>query len=131
MGAVDVVLDERVTREVRAAAEAYCAALHACDAAALARIFAPAAHLYAAEAGEVVDLPRDAWLERVAGRVPPDAAPEFAVEMVDASGPETAIARVSVRVGERLFRDHLSFLKTGGSWRVIAKVYRRVDGPAA
>ena len=40
------------------------------------------------------------------------------------------MARVLVRVGPRRFRDYLSFVKIEGSWRVIAKVYRQVDGPA-
>ena len=67
-------VDGATIAEVRAAAEAYCVALHRCDTAALAALFAPAAHLYAAEAGGIGDLPRDVWLERVAAREKPDAA---------------------------------------------------------
>jgi 4-oxalocrotonate tautomerase len=119
--------------EVRAAAEAYCAALHRSDAAALEALFDPRAHLYGAEDGAVVDLPRDAWLARVAARAkpPPDSRPAYRVEMVDLSGPETAVARVSLAVGSRSFTDYLNWLKVDGSWRVIAKVYRVTDGPAA
>jgi hypothetical protein len=119
--------------EVRAAAEAYGAALHGCDVAALAALFDPRAHLYGVEDGATVDLPRDAWLERVAARERPPAGsqPYCRVEMVDLSGPETAVVRVAVAVGPRRFTDYLSLLKVGGTWRVIAKVYRPADADAS
>ena len=112
--------------EVQAAAEAYCAALHACDTGVLEGLFAPAAHLYAAEDGRLVDLSRDEWLSRVAARERPGPGSfaDFHIEMVDVSGPETAVARVRLAVGERRFTDYLSYLRLDGSWRVIAKVYR-------
>ena len=122
--------DARAAAEIKAAAEAYCVALQSGDVATLRALFSPSAHLYAADGDAVADLPRDAWLERVAARpkAPPSA---FAVELVDVSGPETALARVLVGMGPRVFRDYLNFLKVGGSWQVIAKVYRLVQGPAA
>ena len=117
--------------EVKAAAEAYCVALQSGDVAGLRVLFAPGAHLYAADGDAVADLPRDAWLERVAARSMTPPSSGFAIELLDVSGPETAVARVLVGVGPRVYRDYLSFLKVGGSWQVIAKVYRLVQGPAA
>jgi hypothetical protein len=127
-------VDDRVevvdaAAEVRAAAAAYAEALHRCDTEALAGLFAATARLYAA--GDPDGLPRDAWLARVAARERPGAGvpAEYAVEMVDVSGPDTGIARVSVRAGPRRFTDYLSLVRLDGGWRVIAKLYRQTEGP--
>jgi hypothetical protein len=122
----DEALRAELTAELKAAAEAYCVALHHCDASVLAELFAPEAHLYAVEGGALVDLPRDLWLERVGSRERPGpgSRPEFHIETVDFSGPETGLVRLTVAVGPRRFTDYLNWLKVGGVWRVIAKTYR-------
>ena len=115
---------------VRGAAEAYCRALHRCDAQALARIFHESAHLYLSEKGALTDWPRQHFLDRVAGREPGEGEPDFEIEAIDIAGPEMAWVRLSVSVPGRRFRDYLNFLRLDGEWRVIAKVFRVVDGPA-
>lgn len=115
---------------VRAAAEAYCRALHDADTAALARIFHENSHLYLAQDGVLTDWPRQFFLDRVGSRSPGQGAPDFEIESVDVAGPEMAAVRLSVGVPPRRYRDYLNFLKVGGEWRVIAKLFRVADGPA-
>ena len=116
--------------EVRAAAEAYCRALHEADTAALARLFHENAHLYLSQQGVLTDWPRGHFLERVGSRQPGQGAPDFEIESVDIAGPEMAAVRLSVGVPPRRYRDYLNFLKIGGEWRVISKVFRVAEGPA-
>jgi hypothetical protein len=115
---------------VRGAAEAYARALHACDTAALARLFHEGSHLYLSQDGVLTDWPRQRFLDRVGGREPAGSDADFEIESVDLAGPEMAWVRLSVGVPPRRFRDYLNFLKIDGEWRVIAKVFRVVDGPA-
>jgi hypothetical protein len=115
---------------VRAAAEAYCRALHEADTGALARIFHEDSHLYLSQDGALTDWPRQHFLDRVASRQPGQGGPDYAIESVDVAGPEMAAVRLSVLVPPRRYRDYLNFLRIGGEWRVISKVFRVVDGPA-
>ena len=115
---------------VRAAAEAYCRALHDADTDALARIFHEDSHLYLAQEGVLTDWPRQHFLDRVGARQPGQGAPDYEIESVDVAGAEMAAVRLTVGVPPRRYRDYLNFLKIGGEWRVIAKVFRVVDGPA-
>lgn len=127
------MLDKVVTdaeAAVRAAAEAYCRALHDADTKALARIFHENAHLYLAQDGVLTDWPRQHFLDRVGSRERGRGEPDFEIEAVDVAGPEMAAVRLFVGVPPRRFRDYLNFLKIGGEWRVIAKVFRVADGPA-
>jgi hypothetical protein len=125
---------DKVTTEtqaaVRAAAEAYCRALHEADRDALARIFHEDSHLYLSQDGALADWPREHFLDRVGSRAPGQGAPDYEIETVDVAGPEMAAVRLLVGVPPRRYRDYLNFLKVGGEWRVIAKVFRVADGPA-
>ena len=116
---------------VTEAAEAYARALHAGDTASLRRLFHEASHLYGVAAdGCAIDWPRETFLDRVAARPAGTGAAEYTIEQVDIAGPEMAWTRLTVRAGERLFRDYLNWLRLDGEWRVIAKIFRVEDGPA-
>jgi hypothetical protein len=119
-----------VEAAVRAAAEAYCRALHEADTAALARIFHEESHLYLSQEGVLTNWPRQHFLDRVGARQPGQGVPDYEIEAVDVAGPEMAAVRLSVGVPPRRYRDYLNFLKIGGEWRVISKVFRVADGPA-
>lgn len=115
---------------VQAAAEGYCRALHAQDTGALARLFHPVAHLYAAGEAGLVDWPLQVFLDRVAARAPAGGEPDFAIHSVDLAGPGMACVKLSVAVPPRRYTDYLNFLELGGEWRIIAKVFRVADGPS-
>ena len=116
---------------VRDAAARYCRALHVSDTDTLRALFHEASHLYGvAEDGSAIDWPREAFLERVGARAPGTGAAEYEIEQVDMAGPEMAWTRLTVRAGDRLFRDYLNWLRLDGEWRVIAKIFRVEQGPA-
>ncbi len=70
------------------------------------------------------------YLARVAGRAPAPGAPSYRVLSVDVAGDEIARVHLWVDVPPRRFEDHLGFVRTGGDWKLITKVFRTLDGPA-
>lgn len=111
------------------AVAAYAEGLHRSDPARLAELFLPEAHLYAEEGGAVLDLPLAAWLERVRARPDFHAAgipAPWEILALDIGAPGTAFAKVATTVPPARYIDYLSFLRIGGRWRIIAKVYRKL-----
>ena len=70
------------------------------------------------------------YLDRVAGRAPFAGEPSFDILDVDAAGGETARAHLWIDVPPRRFEDHLGFVKVGGEWKLLTKVFRTMSGPA-
>ncbi|MGE0658018.1 MAG: nuclear transport factor 2 family protein [Reyranellaceae bacterium] len=104
------------------------------DVAALRRIFHPVCHLSHASEGALVHDDMETVYARVAGRVSPAKNGETRRDVIlgiDVSSPVSALARVQIAIGARLFTDYLSFLRVDGEWRIIAKVYSWVELPAA
>ena len=121
----------RAIAGVTEAAEAYARALHESDTETLRALFHADSHLYAVGAdGGAIDWPRETFLDRVGSRPPGEGAAEYRIEQVDVAGPEMAWTRLTVRAGDRLFRDYLNWLHLDGEWRVIAKIFRVEEGPA-
>ena len=95
----------------------------------LKRIFHANAHLYSAGDGPLQDDPMDAVYARVAGRTPPAANRQKRLDSIlsiDKSGPESALVKVQIAIGEKLFTDYLSLLRIGGRWQIISKTYTYV-----
>ena len=104
------------------------------DVATLKRVFHPACHLYNASAGPLADDDMETVYARVAGRAAPAKNGEARRDVIlgiDVSGPVSALARVQIAIGPRLFTDYLNLLKIDGEWRIIAKVFSWVELPAA
>lgn len=119
--------DETALRE---AVGAYLDGLHRSDADLLARVFLPQGRIFAMAAGAVVDLPRDAWLDRVRAR--PDFRAQgieapFEIHELRVETPTTAFACLTSTVPPARFLDYLNFLKVDGRWRIVAKLYHRHD----
>ncbi|MGF1446607.1 MAG: nuclear transport factor 2 family protein [Pikeienuella sp.] len=120
---------EAVRDEVRAVAMAYAQALHRADTAALGQIFHDAAHLYAGQDGALIDWPKAKFLERVGARAALSGEVDVEIEAIHVAGPETAHVTLHVAVPPRRFTDYLQFLKLGGEWRIINKIFRVAEGP--
>ena len=45
------------------------------------------------------------------------------ITSIDFTGPNSAVARVKVRVQDTLFTDILSFMRLDGKWQIMAKVF--------
>lgn len=91
----------------------------------MSRAFRPEAHIYGLfEGGELTDTPRDSFVGRVA------AAPETAaadrddkIHLIEFSGPDTALAKVSLRVGPTRFTDLLTLARQDGEWKIVSKLF--------
>ncbi|MBF9032194.1 hypothetical protein HKCCE3408_17475 [Rhodobacterales bacterium HKCCE3408] len=116
---------------VRALAVAYCEGIHHAQAA----IFEDMCHerflMTAADGvGGVQFWDKAAYLARVSGRAPFAGDPSYEILGIDVAGGEIARVHLWVDVPPRRFEDHLGFVKIGGDWKLITKVFRTLDGPA-
>ena len=97
----------------------------------MAQVFHDAAHIYGhGEDGSLNDMGKEFFVNLV-GSPRPDAPKqeyprEDEVLSIDFTGENTAVARVKLRVGHTLFTDMLCFMRLGGKWGVISKVFSGV-----
>lgn len=120
--------------EITKALQLYFDGFYNGDVAALRRIFHPSCHLSNASEGKLAHDDMETVYARVAGRVSPAKNGEGrrdAILGIDVSGPVSALARVQIAIGPRLFTDYLNLLKLDGEWRIIAKVFSWVTIAAA
>lgn len=92
----------------------------------LRRIFHPNAHLYSAADGPLADDDMETVYARVAGRASPASRGETRLDRIlsiDKSGPESALVKLQIAIGPKLFTDYLSLLKIDGRWQIISKTY--------
>ncbi|MSP68026.1 MAG: nuclear transport factor 2 family protein [Alphaproteobacteria bacterium] len=95
----------------------------------LKRVFHPQAHLYSLAEGKLADADMPAVYARTASRTPPKASGQARLDRilaVDQSGPNTALARVELAIGPRLFTDYLSLMRIDGRWQIISKTFTSV-----
>ena len=120
--------------EITEALQDYFDGFHHGDVARLRRIFHPQCHLYCATGGKLTDDDMETVYARVAGRPSPASAHEprhNALLSIDRSSPISALVKLQISIGARLFTDYLSLLKIDGQWRIISKTYAFVPLPAA
>ena len=71
---------------------------------------------------------------RLAGRPAGAAlgeARQDSILSIDKSRPESALVKVNIAIGPKLFTDYLNFLKIDGRWQIISKIYTYVPLAAA
>lgn len=120
--------------EIGKALQLYFDGFHHGDVAMLRRVFHPACHLSNASEGKLAHDDMETVYARVAGRASPaknGEARRDAILGIDVSSPVSALARVQIAIGPRLFTDYLNLLKIDGEWRIIAKVFSWVALPPA
>src|ERR1044072_3275852 len=105
----------------------YLDGLHEGDADKIAAAFHPVSHLYSESNGDVVDVPRENWLEMVRGR--PSAksqglARHDRIVTIDQSGPASAFAEVEWALPPRVFVCFLTLRKSKDAWPIVAKVLK-------
>ena len=112
--------------EISEALENYFAGFYEGDVEKLQKIFHSSAHLYAAIEGPLSDRDMEQVYEGVRGR---ESSASRGLERfdrilsIDQSGPEAAIAKVQIALGDQLYTDFLNLLKLDGRWQIISKVY--------
>jgi hypothetical protein len=116
---------------IRALAVAYCEAIHFADTGVLAAMCHDR-FLMTAVTGSGGTLTWDTpqFLARVGGRAAFPGAPSYEISGIDVAGGEIARVHLWVDVPPRRYEDHLGFVRVGGEWKLITKVYRTKDGPA-
>lgn len=115
--------------EISNALQAYFDGFYDSDVATLKRIFHPNAHLYSAADGPLVDDDMDAVYARVEARTAPSSLGQPRMDKIlsiDKSGPESALAKVQIAIGDRFYTDYLTMLKVDGDWRIISKTWTYV-----
>ena len=120
--------------EIAEALENYFSGFYEGDVETLEKIFHPSAHLYAATAGPLTDRDMEQVYEGVRSRQS-SASRGFErfdrILSIDQSGPEAAVAKVQIALGDQLYTDFLNLLKLDGRWQIISKVYTGEPRPAA
>ena len=116
-------------QEIAEALAAYFDGFYEGDVDKLKRIFHPSAHLFSATDGPLADDAIEAVYERVGGRANPADTGQQRLDRIlsiDKSGAESALAKVQIAIGPKLFTDYLNLLKIDGRWQIISKIYTYV-----
>jgi 4-oxalocrotonate tautomerase len=120
--------------EISQAMRAYFDGFYDGDVETLKGVFHPSCHLFTASDGPLQDDDMETVYGRVAGR-PTGAslgeARRDRILSIDKSGPESALVKVNIAIGSKLYTDYLNFLKIDGRWQIISKIYTYVPLAAA
>lgn len=111
-------LDEAIQR--------YFDVLYECDLEKFDRVFHPTCNLYSPGDPEVAVVTLSNYRQIVAGRTPPSRSRFEREEQVDAvlfASADVAMVFLNSRVGERRFKDLLSFVRAPDGWKIVAKTY--------
>ncbi|MBS0124284.1 nuclear transport factor 2 family protein [Thetidibacter halocola] len=64
------------------------------------------------------------YLARVSGRQGAEGEPSYEILGIDVAGGEIARVHLWVDVPPLRYEDHLGFVREGGSWKLLTKVFR-------
>ena len=100
--------------------------LYHCDVALLKTVFHEGAHYHTTSPGDHLHYDMPAYMDVIAARTPPEKSGDaysYAVESIRFAGEDTAFAVLTCEMMGKRFTDFLSFIRHGGEWRIIAKVF--------
>ena len=109
-----------------AAMQTYFEAIHECDTAKLNAVFHPQSSLFDADNGTVFVEPIDSFRQDVSTRVSPASkgqALEAELLMLDYLSPISATVKIRIRAHEKVFVDHLGFVKGESGWQIVSKIW--------
>jgi Putative lumazine-binding len=104
--------------------------MHECDMEKFDRIFHPSSSLFTTNDGALFLRPFAQYRAEIAQRTPPKSLHQPRMDKVlaiDILSPEVALARVTVRIFEKIYIDNLNLLKIDGYWMIVAKVYAHTE----
>lgn len=116
--------------EVSALLQTYFDALYFCDTEKLARAFHPKAIYATADETPLLHRTMEDYFPVVAARISPASRGEPRKDAIDSiafAGANTAFAQVRCAIGSRDFVDFLTLVKTGGEWRIMAKIFQIIE----
>lgn len=120
--------------EICDALNTYFDALYFCDMEKLGQVFHPKAIYATADETPLLYRTMDEYFPIVAARQSPASRQEARRDHIDAiefAGDNTAFARVRCSIGTRDFVDFLTFVRTEGTWRIIAKVFQIIENQSS
>lgn len=110
--------------------ETYFDGLYHADIARLGNVFHPNAIYATADETPLLYRKMDEYFPLVANRVSPASRDEprrDVIESIEFAGENTAFARVRCSIGTKDFIDFLTFVRTDGAWRIMAKIFHITD----
>ncbi len=111
---------------VESAIQRYFDLMYDCEIDGFDEVFHPTAQLHGVMAGALTVWPAAAYREILAQRRSPkelQARRQEEILLLDTVGQDQALAKVRVRINDKLFADHLCFLRVDGHWRVTSKTF--------
>jgi hypothetical protein len=117
-------MTETAFETICAQAEAYCRAVWTADAAAFEEMCHERFNMTHVGPEGLAYWDKTSFIARVSGRGPFPGPASFGIYGVDISGEEMARVHLWVDVPPLRYEDHLGFVKTGGGWKLLTKVYR-------
>ena len=116
--------------DLDAAIQLYFDVLYECDLDKFDRAFHPTCNLHSPGDADVTVVTLPDYRQIVAGRTPPSKSGQEREEQVDAvlfASADVAMVFLNSRVGERRFKDLLSFVRAPDGWKIVAKTYAMRD----
>lgn len=110
--------------------ETYFDGLYHADIARLGNAFHPNAIYATADETPLLYRTMDEYFPIVAKRESPASRDEprrDVIESIEFAGENTAFARVRCSIGTKDFIDFLTFVRTDGAWRIMAKIFHITD----
>jgi len=108
------------------AIQTYFDAIYYCDVEALDSVFHPTSSLFDVDQGEVFTDPIARFRQDVATRPSPSSKKcprQEEVILVDWLCKTSAVVKLRLRSHDKIFVDHLSFVKGESGWKIVAKVW--------
>jgi hypothetical protein len=122
-------MDMEIT-EIQNALQIYFDVMYECDLDKFDRIFHPSSSLFTMKDGAFNLRPFAQYRTEIAQRTAPKSVGQERTDsilLIDLLSPEIALARVRVRIHEKIFVDNLNLLKFDGQWMIVAKIFHHAE----
>lgn len=111
---------------VHSAVERYFDLMYDCDVSRFDEVFHPTAQLHGVIDGALTVWPAPVYRDILSSRRAPskvNAPREDEILLLDTASSRQAMAKVRVRIHDRVFVDHLCLMQIDGAWRITAKAF--------
>jgi len=112
--------------ELFKAVQVYFDSLYYCDTQKLNSVFHKTSSLFDADEGKLFVEAITSFSDDVGGRTSPASKGqerEDEILMVDWLSPISAVVKIRLRAHQKVFIDHLNFVKGEDGWKIVAKVW--------
>ncbi|MEX0284830.1 MAG: nuclear transport factor 2 family protein [Paracoccaceae bacterium] len=114
---------------VTAAAETYCHAVYKAQQDVFETLCHDAFHMVGVDGPELQTWDKAAYLARVTARDAAEGDTKYKILTVEADG-DMARVKLLVGVPGTVYEDYLGFVRVGGEWKLMNKLFRTADSSA-